>query len=197
MFFQNEIRCTRRKSDRHFFNSWMQWTSLCGNSVSLAPSYVNGNFNYMHDCLLNQSEANGPRLDHMMFLLSACRIFYRQRESVDPTEMRSDFGLLGWILNIDSPENCITECSVQFIFIQHQAVQKERIWKWSQLPLTTAVVRREWESFTVPCALFRSISTVVMNLLFAMDYMQWQRTEFSDMWSWGFMAVKLSWSNGT
>ena len=26
-------------------------------------------------------------------------------ESVDPTEMRSEFGLLGCILNIDSPEN--------------------------------------------------------------------------------------------
>ena len=63
--------------------------------MSLAPSDVNVNFNYMRDCSLNQSEANSPRLDHMTFLLSARRISYRQRESVDPTEMRSDFGLLG------------------------------------------------------------------------------------------------------
>ena len=36
-------------------------------------------------------------------------------ESVDPTEMRSDFGLRGFILNIDSPENRLAECSVRFI----------------------------------------------------------------------------------
>ena len=42
-------------------------------------------------------------------------------ESVDPTEMRSEFGLLGCILNIDSPENCLAECSVRFMYIQHRA----------------------------------------------------------------------------
>ena len=42
-------------------------------------------------------------------------------ESVDPTEMRSDFGLLGCILNTDSPED-LAECSVRFIYIQHWAV---------------------------------------------------------------------------
>ena len=42
-------------------------------------------------------------------------------ESVDPTEMRSEFGLLGCILNIDSTGNCLAECSVRFIYIQHQA----------------------------------------------------------------------------
>ena len=35
--------------------------------------------------------------------------------------MRSDFGLLGCILNIDSPENRLAECSVRFIYIQHRA----------------------------------------------------------------------------
>ena len=65
------------------FNSWMQWKRVyVGTSVSLAPSDVNVNFNYMHECLLNQSEANGPRLGDMTFLLSARRIFYRQRERV-------------------------------------------------------------------------------------------------------------------
>ena len=43
-------------------------------------------------------------------------------ESVDPTEMRSEFGLLGCILNIDSTGNCLPECSVRFIYIQHRAV---------------------------------------------------------------------------
>ena len=43
-------------------------------------------------------------------------------EIVDPTEMRSDFVLLGCVLNIDSPENCLAECSVRFICIQHHAV---------------------------------------------------------------------------
>ena len=42
-------------------------------------------------------------------------------ESVDPTEMRSEFGLLGCILTIDSTENCLAECSVRFIYIQHRA----------------------------------------------------------------------------
>ena len=36
-------------------------------SDSLWPSDVNVNFNYMRDCLLNQSEANGPRRDHVTF----------------------------------------------------------------------------------------------------------------------------------
>ena len=52
----------------------------CAPLVSLAPSNINVNFNYMHDCLLYQSEANGPRLDHVTFLLSACWMFCRQRE---------------------------------------------------------------------------------------------------------------------
>ena len=42
-------------------------------------------------------------------------------ESVDPTEIRSEFGLLGCILTIDSTENCLAECSVRFIYIQHRA----------------------------------------------------------------------------
>ena len=42
-------------------------------------------------------------------------------ESVDPTEMRSDFGLLGCILNINPPENRFAECSVRFIYIEDQA----------------------------------------------------------------------------
>ena len=42
-------------------------------------------------------------------------------ESVDPTEMRSEFGLLGCLLNIDSTGNCLAECSVWFIYIQHRA----------------------------------------------------------------------------
>ena len=33
----------------------------------------------------------------------------------------SDFGLLGCILNIDSPENRLVECSVRFIYTQHRA----------------------------------------------------------------------------
>ena len=43
-------------------------------------------------------------------------------ESVDPTEMCSDFGLSGFTLNIGSPENRLAECSVRFIYIQHRAV---------------------------------------------------------------------------
>ena len=39
-------------------------------------------------------------------------------ESVDPTEVRSDFGLRGFTLNIDSPENHLAECPVRFIYIQ-------------------------------------------------------------------------------
>ena len=35
--------------------------------------------------------------------------------------MRSDFGLLGCILNIDSPDNRLAKCSVRFIYMQHQA----------------------------------------------------------------------------
>ena len=35
--------------------------------------------------------------------------------------MRSEFGLLGCILTIDSTENCLAECSVRFIYIQHRA----------------------------------------------------------------------------
>ena len=42
-------------------------------------------------------------------------------ESVDPTEMCSEFGLLECILNIDSTENCLAECSVRFIYIQRRA----------------------------------------------------------------------------
>ena len=42
-------------------------------------------------------------------------------KSVDPTEMHSDLGLLGCMLNIDSPENRLVECSVWFIYIQHRA----------------------------------------------------------------------------
>ena len=101
----------------------------------------------------------------------------------------SDFGLLGCILNIDSPENRLVECSVRFIYIQHRAAlgwvfgdgrdvgsdglrvvcnrlyfqggnrefdkticwcDRRRNWKWLQ-PLTTAVVRRWWESrLTLP-----------------------------------------------
>ena len=99
-----------------------------------------------------------------------------------------DFGLLGCILNIDSPENRLVECSVRFIYIQHRALgwlfgdgrdvssdglrvvwnrlyfqggnreidkticwcDRRRNWKWLQ-PLTTAVVRRWWESrLTLP-----------------------------------------------
>ena len=41
-------------------------------------------------------------------------------ESVDPTEMRSEFGLLGCILNIDSTGKCLAECSVRFIYIPHR-----------------------------------------------------------------------------
>ena len=98
--------------------------------------------------------------------------------------MRSEFGLLGCILNVDSTENCLEECSVRFIDIQHRAAlgwifgegravgsdglrvvcnrlnfqggnrefdkticccDRRRNWKWLQ-PLTTAVVRRWWES---------------------------------------------------
>ena len=109
-------------------------------------------------------------------------------ESVDPTEMRSEFGLLGCILNIDSPENYLADCSVRFIYIQHRAAlgwifgdgravgshglrvvcnrlyfqggnrefdkticwcDRRRNWKWLQ-PLTTTVVRRWWESLTLP-----------------------------------------------
>ena len=33
----------------------------------------------------------------------------------------SDFGLLGCILNSDSPKNRLVECSVRFIYIQHRA----------------------------------------------------------------------------
>ena len=35
--------------------------------------------------------------------------------------MRSDFVLLGCILNIDSPENRLAEYSVRFIYIQHRS----------------------------------------------------------------------------
>ena len=61
-------------------------------------------------------------------------------ESVDPTEMHSDFGLRGFTLNIDSPENRLAECSVQFIYIQTywQAVGSDGLraelsdmWCWS------------------------------------------------------------------
>ena len=48
-------------------------------------------------------------------------IHFESVESVDPTEMRSEFGLLGCILNIDSPENRLVKCSVRFIYIQHRA----------------------------------------------------------------------------
>ena len=50
--------------------------------------------------------------------------------------------------------------------------QKKSIWKWLQ-PLTTAVVRRWWESLTLPVHNLCHCRTVVMSLLFAMEYMQW------------------------
>ena len=43
-------------------------------------------------------------------------------ESVDPTEMRSDFGLRGFTLNIDSPENRLAEGSVRFIYNEQCSV---------------------------------------------------------------------------
>ena len=58
-------------------------------------------------------------------------------ESVHPTEMRSEFGLLGCILNIDSPENCLAECSVRFIYIQRSGTWLDfrrwtscGFWRW-------------------------------------------------------------------
>ena len=73
----------------------------------------------MRDCLLNQSEANGPRRDHVTFAtLWTCRpkrrIFYciiaNERAWI---QLRSDFKLLRCILNIDSPENRLAECLVR------------------------------------------------------------------------------------
>ena len=84
----------------------------------------------------------------------------------------SDFGLLGCILNIDSPENRLVECSVRFIYIQHRValswlfgdgrdvgsdglrVVCNRLYFQGgnrEFDKTTAVVRRWWESrLTLP-----------------------------------------------
>ena len=64
-----------------------------GTSDLLWPSDVDVT---MRDCLLNQSEANGPRRNHVTFVtlvnLSAKTqdfLLYRQRETVDPTAFGS------------------------------------------------------------------------------------------------------------
>ena len=75
----------------------------------------------MRDCLFNQSEANGPRRDHVTFatpvdlsdktqdFLVYC-IIANERAGI---QLRSDFKLLRCILNIDSPENRLAECLVR------------------------------------------------------------------------------------
>ena len=125
--------------------------------MSLTRSDVNVNFSYMRNCLLHQSEANGPRLDHMTFLLSACMIFFRQRGRVDPTEMHTDFGRLGCILNIDSAENRLAECSVRFIYIQQRCPVgfSETTTYWQ------AVGSDVWELFAIAC----TSKGVIANLI--------------------------------
>ena len=67
----------------------------------------------------------------------------------------SDFGLLGCILNIDSPENRLVECSVRFIYIQHRAALG---WLFATGEMWVLTV---WELFAIAC----TSKEVIANLI--------------------------------
>ena len=73
--------------------------------------------------------------------------------------MRSNFGLLGCILNIDSPENHLAECSVRFIYIQHRAVLGCLL--WGEQPTDELWVLTAWELFAIAC----TPKEVIANLI--------------------------------
>ena len=78
--------------------------------------------------------------------------------SVDPTEMHSDFGLRGFTLNIDLPENRLAECSVRFIYIQRAVLgclfgdgrRTDELW-----------VLTVWELFAIAC----TSKEIIANLI--------------------------------
>ena len=152
------------------FNSWMQWTSLCGNSVSLAPSDVNvGTQDFLSPKRECGSKCISQRItfQNVQFGLFTSNI---ERCSVAFSETDDVLTSCGFWWS----ESCCNRLYFQrgnrefdkTIWLVQ--LQKKRIWKWLQ-PLTTAVVRRGWEPLTLPYALSRSRSTVVMSLLFAME----------------------------
>ena len=93
---------------------------------------------------------------------------------MDPTEMRSDFWLLGWILNIDSPENHFAECSVRYIYIQHWAVLGclfgDR-WRTDELWVLTV-----WELFAITC----TSKEVIANLIRLFGWCNRRRNAFGN-----------------
>ena len=80
---------------------------------------------------------------------------------------------------MDSPENCLAECSVRFIYIQHRVVLSwlfgdghatDELWVLMVSELfAIACTSKE---VTTPCAQSRSMPTVMMSLLFAMEKVQ-------------------------
>ena len=89
--------------------------------------------------------------------------------------MRSDFGLLGCMPNIDSSGNRLAECTVQFIYIQYRAVRgclfgdgrrTDKLW-----------VLTVWKLFAIACTSKETIANL-MGWLFR--WCNCRRNAFAD-----------------
>ena len=107
-------------------------------------------------------------------------------ESVDPTEMSSDFGLCGFTLNTDSPENRLAESSVRFIYIQRAGLgclfgdgrRTDELW-----------VLTAWELFAIAC----TSKEVITNLVRLFGWCDCRRNAFGNDYNPHNSAVVRCW----